>query len=38
MTDKDKQKEEFSEMADKKASRAIQVNAFFGEKPPLLTT
>jgi hypothetical protein len=38
MTDKDKQKEEFLDMADKKASRPIQVNAYFGEKPPLMTT
>jgi len=38
MTDKDKQKEEFLDMADKKASKAIQVNAFFSEKQPLMTT
>lgn len=32
MTDKDKQRDEFLDMADKKASKAIQVNAFYGDR------
>jgi len=32
MTDKDKQRDEFIDMADKKASKAIQVNTFYGDR------